>query len=123
MGRSRAGVEFDPTPWPKCLSWKPPREGESVDQWQAGRCGGCGLSLPGLLLDHDHGSGLVRGHLCPRCNAMTEVDTPRWRMWRDGWNPAAMIGHAERYWGWNEPPPLAPVDEDEKRDAINLLSA
>lgn len=35
--------------------------------WHAGRCAVCG-SGPSLVLDHDHGTGYVRGLLCVACN-------------------------------------------------------
>ena len=97
--RSLRPAEVDPTPFPKCLTWPMPAAGVSVDEWQAGRCAGCGV-VARLLLDHDHGTGLVRGYLCSRCNRMTEAPTPRWTRWREGWNPATLLGVVERYHGW-----------------------
>ncbi|MDQ3764452.1 MAG: endonuclease VII domain-containing protein [Actinomycetota bacterium] len=41
-----------------------------LEQWHGGRCAICG-ELPilgGLVRDHDHGSGMVRGLLCYSCN-------------------------------------------------------
>ena len=51
---------------------------------QEGRCRLCGEERPdhgsgGLLVDHDHETGRVRGLLCVRCNTrMAGVDDPEW---------------------------------------------
>lgn len=38
--------------------------------WQRGRCAMCGQHATKLVLDHDHGTDLVRGYLCPSCNIL-----------------------------------------------------
>jgi hypothetical protein len=55
-------------------AWKVP-EGEReknqrfvmMGEWQPG-CAVCGLPSGRLVVDHDHGTGLARGYLCPSCN-------------------------------------------------------
>lgn len=37
---------------------------------QGGRCAVCALPLKRPCLDHDHGTGAVRGTLCSGCNAL-----------------------------------------------------
>ena len=37
---------------------------------QRGRCGMCGERCTDLIVDHDHGSGMVRGLLCVGCNIL-----------------------------------------------------
>lgn len=50
--------------------------------WQTHRCGVCG-DAGDLVLDHDHGSGLVRGYLCRSCNAGEGVGWGgAWELWR-----------------------------------------
>jgi hypothetical protein len=57
------------------------RRGLTLEQWeimlseQGGRCAICGTDKPGgigekLNVDHDHGTGAVRGLLCHLCNRM-----------------------------------------------------
>lgn len=85
---------------PECTRWE-------VDwylvlrQWQRDRCGMCGVQerVAGrLVMDHDHMTGLIRGWLCRSCN-VTEgrSDHPRWEAWRNGQNPAAILGISEEY--------------------------
>lgn len=55
-----------------------------TDQWEAdqrrlrefqdGRCFICGEGRAGLVLDHDHASGLARGYLCGPCNVAEGLD-------------------------------------------------
>ncbi|MVU76009.1 hypothetical protein GPX89_01975 [Nocardia sp. ET3-3] len=41
-----------------------------LEKWQSGRCAICGDSPTrrGLVRDHDHRTGLIRGLLCYSCN-------------------------------------------------------
>ena len=43
---------------------------EEIKQFQEGRCGICNQESDKLVVDHDHGSGAVRGLLCHSCNVM-----------------------------------------------------
>lgn len=87
---------------PACWSWKRYTWHRGLDQykqmrvlrrWHDDRCGICGAETD-LLLDHDHGSGWVRGLLCDSCNKSeglardTDDVFARWR----ACPPAAMIG-------------------------------
>jgi len=45
---------------------------------QEGKCGICDVAIPrrygkGMTIDHDHGTGSVRGLLCNRCNRAIEL--------------------------------------------------
>ena len=46
---------------------------DTLRRWQHGRCGICGWETDRLHLDHDHGTGLVRGLLCSGCNTQLGV--------------------------------------------------
>lgn len=48
-----------------------------LEQWHNGRCAICGEDPPqgGLVRDHDHVSGTIRGLLCQSCN-ITEARSP-----------------------------------------------
>lgn len=46
----------------------PRGEYERMYAEQGGRCAACGTERPTLCVDHDHGSGKVRGLLCDGCN-------------------------------------------------------
>lgn len=89
-----------------------------LEDWQQGRCAGCG-SRRGLVLDHDHDTGLVRGVLCGGCNVheayASQLDDPMF-VYRKR-NPASMLGISVRYWspiyGWAQPAPgQMPIDTD-----------
>lgn len=43
---------------------------EEIRDFQEGRCGICFQESDNLVIDHDHGSGAVRGLLCHSCNVM-----------------------------------------------------
>lgn len=49
--------------------------GLTLDQYEemyaavGGACEICGISFPTLFIDHDHGTGTVRGLLCLHCNS------------------------------------------------------
>lgn len=85
---------------PACMLWEAPWPGVTVAEWQGNQCAGCGC-LDDLYADHDHNTGLFRGHLCPSCNVLEGVGESRmWVRWRSGWNPAQILGvqrqHAPR---------------------------
>lgn len=88
-----------PTPTPAFMSWPVPTHPASVRQWQAGRCAMCGYDTPGIVEDHCHTTGKVRGMLCRGCNA-TEANSvaPVWKMWRAGMNPARLLGEDRIYY-------------------------
>lgn len=128
---SRPCAYLNQRPHPACMDWSPPEPGQDYWEWQAGRCAGCcnGCRAPiPLVLDHDHNTGLVRGYLCRSCNnAEGRSDAPRWRLWRSGWNPAALLGIEEKYGGWNDHTTdyfqRTEPTEGELRAAIDLLGA
>lgn len=68
--------------------------------WQAGRCAMCGVTGVHLSEDHDHVSGLVRGHLCRRCNTREGMyggeDNPFGRYRAK--HPTLILGLELRYW-------------------------
>jgi len=50
--------------------------------WHENRCAICGAS-PRVVIDHDHGTGLVRGLLCVSCNtAEAHHDDPAFVRYR-----------------------------------------
>ena len=91
---------------PACWGWPlpplpQPNNAHLVRMWQAGRCAVCGgqESKPyGLVEDHDHDSGDVRGYLCEECNFNEGRRTPHpvFLLYRDRY-PTRMIGVLERY--------------------------
>lgn len=64
--------------------WTPAGQLRFLEWWQEGRCGICSEKVT-LVLDHDHGTGLVRGYLCVGCNNREGTSTnptdvyARWR--------------------------------------------
>lgn len=89
---------------PACMTWpmpaariaKMPQE-RRIYAWQKGRCAACGLHTD-LFIDHSHETGLVRGLLCRGCNhTESHNDGRRWVAWRNGWNPATLLGVHDQY--------------------------
>lgn len=72
------------------------------DAFHADRCAMCGRvpRVGGLVEDHDHWTGLVRGWLCRSCNRQESVSgraaqfEPYWRR-----NPATILGFRRYYEG------------------------
>lgn len=57
---------------PSCWSWSMPQNHTSYDvdgmfTWHECRCAVC-ANGPGLVIDHDHQTGFIRGLLCTSCN-------------------------------------------------------
>lgn len=70
-----------------------------LSDWQAGRCAIC-ASQGGLIDDHDHTTGLVRGLLCRSCNTREGLDRGSvgpFAKYRTK-NPASILGVQVRYW-------------------------
>lgn len=89
---------------PACMSWPLPLTDDAADEfqmqrWQAGRCAMCDKTGSPLVLDHDHDTGLIRGYLCRSCNTQEGFGRhlPRFIRWRNGWNPARLMGIEEQY--------------------------
>lgn len=85
---------------PAWKQWPLPEFGIDLFDWQDGRCAMCGGSnvTRRLVLDHCHYTGLVRGYLCGRCNAVEgQSFDPIWDAWREGDNPANAIKQFEIY--------------------------
>lgn len=88
---------------PAFLFWEPPLIGpwqehlSSLHAWHDGRCGLCGF-ISGLVMDHDHRTGLERGLLCRSCNTREGVsDDPRIDPWRGVLNTANHLGPPQQY--------------------------
>lgn len=90
---------------PACWRWPAPTPGQTVDDWFAEFCAICGNVSE--TIDHCHETGLVRGHLCRRCNRREG----RWpggiyKRYRER-PPAVIVGHTRRYddteWALGEP--------------------
>lgn len=102
MSRKRAD-DF-PYDIPACMGWEIPEPSTTIEEWQDGRCAGCGYHDGKLMHDHDHKTGLERGLLCRGCNTHEGVsDAPQWIRWRAGWNPCTLLGDERVYdggWAW-----------------------
>jgi hypothetical protein len=92
--------------------------------WQGDRCAICG-ARSGLVIDHDHATGYVRGLLCPSCNVREGFAGPaevfgRYR----SQNPAAILGVRIRYWnpfsGYARPRDLGPLPIDDDHPVFVL---
>lgn len=90
---------------PACWSWPAPEEDGDYSAevclilWQADRCAVCGRSPEGLVEDHDHATGLVRGWLCRSCNTCEAGVHPPdslFGRYRQS-NPASILGVRLRY--------------------------
>ncbi|GAA3957570.1 hypothetical protein GCM10023085_45080 [Actinomadura viridis] len=126
---------------PDCWSWPVPEPREyaseeeacdALSAWQHGRgCAVCG-DPSGLVQDHDHTTGLVRGKLCHTCNVKEGKGSTRapFTRYRER-NPASILGVKVRYWspwtGYAEPEPT--LTEEERaaeqrtlRDAVDRLT-
>lgn len=79
-------------------SWAAPTAEDDLESWHDGRCGRCGSANWGLVADHCHDNGLVRGLLCSGCNTREGVSyDPSWGPWREGDNTATLMRHFEIY--------------------------
>lgn len=121
---------------PACATWattvpEPLDEDDNrpaLDRWQAGRCAICGTGSEQLVRDHDHETALVRGLLCTRCNTLEGSSWhPAMVTYRNGANPAAILGHREVYYnaftGYAKPQPRTTPDEMAelvKRDSARM---
>lgn len=104
---------------PACWSWPPPTEADidaakrafpgltlsegdwrslMMSEWHQGRCAICGIAGQHLVEDHDHVTGLERGHLCRSCNVKEGMNRggvfARYRQK----NPASICGVREVYY-------------------------
>jgi hypothetical protein len=72
-----------------------------IHAWQRGRCAMCQVGDwfdNGLVMDHDHNTGLIRGLLCRGCNTSESRNfSPKFVAWRDGFNVASVLGIVEEY--------------------------
>lgn len=82
--------------WPVPIGPQPNHLG-SVSRWQARRCAVCGSSPAALYEDHDHGTGLTRGYLCPSCNAGEGLSSREVFRWYRERSPASILGVRVRY--------------------------
>lgn len=88
---------------PICWSWpvtEEDRRGEGrrgIARWQAGRCGICGVRDSGMVWDHDHETGWLRGKLCSSCNGLEAASASRLFDRYRRRNPATILGAWERY--------------------------
>ena len=73
--------------------------GDSLVEWQNGRCALCGRMDGDLVCDHDHATGLVRGWLCRSCNTREGVNREPgtiFSLYRER-HPASILGVQVRY--------------------------
>lgn len=122
---------------PACWRWSVGDEDQAVARsagegwatvvlrhWQNDVCAVCGWGASnGLVVDHDHETGLIRGMLCGSCNISEgSSDDLIFRRYRER-NPASMLGLVARYWspfaGLAEPVPV--VSERAKKAAAGKL--
>jgi hypothetical protein len=90
---------------PDCATWSLPDVAlggdgyHQINVWQGDRCGMCGpVRAEGLVMDHDHATGLIRGRLCRGCNLSEPCNSSSaFVAWRAGVNPAGILGLAEEY--------------------------
>lgn len=94
-----------------------------ISEWQADRCAIC-ERRGGLVTDHDHVTGLVRGLLCHSCNIREGCDrtgSPLLARYRER-PPAVMLGVRARYYspltGYAEP-----MRTGDSASAAELLAA
>ncbi|MFC9964564.1 endonuclease domain-containing protein [Nocardia ignorata] len=97
-----------PALWPACWFWSVPDGGywatpTAIYQWQNGKCAICAGAGDkgghwGMVLDHDHRTGLVRVWLCRNCNAVEGHSTTdgRWLNYRNR-PPATILGVRRLY--------------------------
>ncbi|WP_352243032.1 endonuclease domain-containing protein [Lentzea sp. NBRC 105346] len=100
-GRARSQKAYDDahrSP-PACHEWPPPVPGQTVAQWQAGRCAICGVP-GGSVVDHCHRTGLFRGFLCTGCNTREGLRCELiFRLYRER-PPAVILGQTHQYVGY-----------------------
>lgn len=66
--------------------------------WQEDRCAICGGRYRrGLVTDHDHRSGIIRGRLCRGCNALEGFGYGGVFAKYRAWNPATIWGVRQIY--------------------------
>lgn len=95
-----------------------------IAAWQRDLCAICG-SGDALVLDHDHGTALIRGWLCRSCNTAEPHRGGVFDLYRER-PPTTMLGIRARYWspitGWakSAPPPSDPWNEGNPLRNIGL---
>jgi hypothetical protein len=103
-------MTYPPSGVPAFVFWLMPDEDPQYEDWplstllrawQRGRCAMCQVTDwfdNHLVMDHDHQTGKIRGLLCRGCNGSeAHSTTPAFKAWRDGLNPAAVLGIDELY--------------------------
>ena len=106
------------TSLPACATWELPTREMSFYEWQNGRCGICGKTPEKIVRDHDHKTGLERGHLCRSCNAK-EVHSvhPAFVAWRAGCNPPTLLNQIT----FKDDPTRLPIRHTHPFRATNAL--